>query len=227
MKKILASIVFVLVFSFGVSAFAGIENWKVAWTRPTKSRLRRMIGRNMNKKWIPVGVSYRRGKIFVLFIKNRRNTLKIRRWNLSWYRTLPALKRGLTSKIRMGWLPMGFTQGPKKVWVIYIKGRIKTRAWKIVRAYNLGQFRRKIRINARLGWFPVGVTDTKKAAYILFIRDRSFRGKMWQLKRHSNTTRIFKRQVDRQKRYGWIPWTFTYRKNKVFMFYWKSRPRGM
>lgn len=222
MKKLFTSIVFVLIFSFAVSAFAKIENWKVSWTRPTKTRLRKMISKNMNKGWIPTGVSYRKGKIFVLFIKNKRNTLGIRRWNLSWYKTVAALKRGLTSKIKQGYLPMGFTQGPKRVWVIYIQGRIKTRGWRIVRAKNLKDFRSKIRRFSNIGYFPVGITDTKKAAYILFIRDRSFKGKAWSLKRHSNKTRIFKRQVDNMGKRGWIPWTFTYRNKKVFMFYWKS-----
>lgn len=223
MKKTLF-IILALTLLFSTTSFAAITEWRVSWTPAEKQKLHDNISQHMNQQWIPVGLSGRNNQIFILYVKNPNNTLGIRRWSLNWYKNINALRAGLTTRLNNGYLPMGMTYYRNMVWVFYVQGRIRSSGWKIVNAEpNAVELRSKINGLIEMGYFPVDITIVDGQFVILAINDPSARNMTWIIKKHSNKTNLFRSQVTTMVNQRWVPYTFTYHLNNIFIFYFKHR----
>ncbi len=220
MKK---NIIFLLIFvilSFNQS-YTRINNWKVEWSKVDYQELKKSISTNLNRGWLPVGLSGNNNQIFVFYLKAD-NKIGAGVWSLNWYSSIGALNKGISIKLKKGFMPMGFTAFQGKYWVIYIKGRITTNRHRVVRFANLRTGDTTVKNLVNKGYFPVGITISAGSNLVLMVKDSSANDKMWKIVSHSARMKDFKSALIKEMDKGWIPSTFTYRQFSTYIFYYKK-----
>lgn len=226
MKKVrLFSLMLIIILSLSMiaSGRARIRAWKVKAHRYSKRILKREITRMWRSGYIPVGLSAvpKERRIFALYVKFKRGG-RYKNWSLSWYKSVAAIKRGITRKLKSGWIPMGMSLTRKILYVIYIKKRGNVKAWKLAPAKaSFSGVKRVINRYARLGYVPTAISASKSKAFILLLKIPNSTAKGWYLKRYVINRRIFTSGITRRARMGYIPWGFMIRYNRAFVLFIK------
>jgi hypothetical protein len=222
MKKLFISLVLILsILTIKISSYAGVvKSWKISRHPSNKVLLRNQITINWKLGFMPVGISVYSRSIYVLYAKMPNAGYK--NWNLSWYRSVSAIRRGIQSKLSSGWVPMGMSITNKALFVIYIKRSANIKKWRLMRtSATFSGIKRLINTWGKLNYIPTAITASGKYAFVILLKIPNTTARAWRLKRYSTDIKELRESITTDVRSGWIPWGFMLRYGRAFMLYIK------
>jgi len=222
MKRLFLLITIITAFFVASSAFAVTVKWKYTPHSSNPSVLQSQVQNLANQGWTPLGLSYKDGKAWMLYVGG--GLIKISAWSLNWYsdKDVNALKNGISSKMKQGYYPTGVSYIGDRIYILFIKRRNTGTAWQLVRSsQNLQALRAKIQPYEYQSYIPVGITSNKGYFYALMVKTPGTTSKGWTIDPYSASDSVVKAGINSRITQGYVPWGFMYRHGRVYILYTK------